>query len=180
MDSKTWINDWYQALARAQTLQLAEVEGFLAVKDFLQVVAHKLLPSWGGQQLALVIEANALGEPVRTLEQYGKIFEAMAEESGKHAVFATLGYRSSSPSGYCCPCKETRSERHAWAPSDCSMLELAVTGTTARMPSPLPTDDQLKAIRERLATKSFDKVRGHLEKKGWVKTGTQLPGAIEC
>jgi hypothetical protein len=90
----------------------------------------------------------------------------MAKESGKHAVFATLGYRSSSPLGYCCPCKETRSERHAWAPLDYSMLELAVTGTTAKIPSPLPIDDQLKAIWERLTTKLFNKVRGHLKKKG--------------
>jgi hypothetical protein len=65
----------------------------------------------------------------------------MAEESGKHAVFATLGYRSSSPLGYYCPYKETRSERHAWAPLDCSMLELIVTGTTAKIPSPLPINN---------------------------------------
>jgi hypothetical protein len=90
----------------------------------------------------------------------------MAKESGKHTIFATLGYRSSSPSGYCCPCKETRSERYAWAPLNCSILELTITSTTARIPSPLLIDDQLKAIWERLTTKSFNKVRGHLKKKG--------------
>jgi len=112
INPNVWITDWYSALARAQTYRIPEVEGFLAIKDFLQVVSSKLLPTWGAQQLALVIEANALGEPVRTLEQYGKIFEALVQETARtrNAVFATLGDRSSSPTGHCCPCKETRTE----------------------------------------------------------------------
>jgi hypothetical protein len=44
-------------------------------------MANKLLPSWGTQQLALAIEANALREPICMLEQYGKIFEALVQES---------------------------------------------------------------------------------------------------
>ena len=68
IDPKVWITDWYQALARVQTYRVPEVKGFLAIKDFLQVVSSKFLPTWGAQQLALIVEANALGEPVRTLE----------------------------------------------------------------------------------------------------------------
>ena len=45
INPQVWINDWFQALARAQTYRVAEVEGFLAIKDFLQVVAAKILPS---------------------------------------------------------------------------------------------------------------------------------------
>jgi hypothetical protein len=47
IDPKVWINDWYQALARAQTYRVAEVEGFLAIKDFLQAVSAKLSLTWG-------------------------------------------------------------------------------------------------------------------------------------
>ncbi|PMD22214.1 hypothetical protein NA56DRAFT_702570 [Hyaloscypha hepaticicola] len=144
IDPKVWVTDWFQALARVQIYYIPEVEGFLAIKDFLQVVSVKFLPAWAGQQLALVIEANALGEPVRTLEQYGKIFEALIQEtirtSGRSAVFAMLGARSDSPSGHSCPCKESRTEKYPWPPSECSILELAVKGTTAKPPDPLLTE----------------------------------------
>ncbi|PMD25987.1 hypothetical protein NA56DRAFT_685807 [Hyaloscypha hepaticicola] len=168
INPKVWINDWYQVLARAQTYRVPEVEGFLAIKDFLQAVSSKFLPTWRVQQLTLVVEANALGEPVHILEQYRKIFEALIQETvrTRNVIFATLGGYSSSPSGHYCPCKETRTERHSWAPSDCSILELAVKGKTTKTPDPLPTDKELKAIHERLTSKQYEKVRGILEKKG--------------
>ncbi|PMD12775.1 hypothetical protein NA56DRAFT_712717 [Hyaloscypha hepaticicola] len=155
INPKVWINNWYQVLARAQTYYIPEVEGFLAIKDFLQA-------------FTLVVEANALGEPVRILEQYGKIFEALIQETvrTRNVIFVTLGGRSSSPSGHYCPYKETRTERYSWTPSDCSILELAVKGKTAKTPDPLLTDKELKAIRERLMLKQYEKVRGILEKKG--------------
>jgi hypothetical protein len=146
-------------------------------------VANRLLPSWGTQQLALAIEANALGEPICTLEQYGKIFEALVQESqqSKYTIFATLGDHSSSPSGFCCPCKENHMERHPWAPLDCSILELAITGSSAKRPDPCPTDEQLKAIRERLSTKGYDRLQAQLEKKGWIKSrGAQFLGSMTC
>lgn len=175
INPQVWINNWFQALARAQTYQVAEVEGFLAIKDFLQVVATKILPSWGSQQLTLLIEANALGEPIRTLEQYGKIFEALVQQmegASFSGIFASLGKQSDSgPQGYSCPCKETRAEKHSWQPVHCSTLELAITGSCERTLNPRPTDEQLKDIRERLAVKGYEKLRGQLENKGWIKKG---------
>jgi hypothetical protein len=164
INPKVWISDWYRALARAQTYQIAEVKGFLAIQDFLQVVSVKLSPSWGSQQLATAIEANILGELVCTLEQYGKIFEALIQSNSRLPIFATLGGRSDS--SYSCPCKETRGEKHPWAPTDCSILELAITGSCAKKPEPFPTDDQLRAVRERLCAKGYDRLCAQLEKKG--------------
>jgi isocitrate dehydrogenase kinase/phosphatase len=116
IDPKVWIIDWFQALAQVQIYHILEVEGFLAIKDFLQAVSIKFLPTWTSQQLALIIEANTLSKPVRTLEQYGKIFEALIQEtiqtSGRSTVFATLGARLDSPSSHSCPCKESRTEKH--------------------------------------------------------------------
>ncbi|PMD67167.1 uncharacterized protein K444DRAFT_606094 [Hyaloscypha bicolor E] len=153
-----WINDWYQALVRAQTYRVAEVEGFLAIKDFLQV------------QLALVIEANALGE----------IFEALIQQNERSslAIFASLAGRSDSQ-GHSYPCKETRAEKHPWKPVNCSILELATTGSCTRKLDLQPTDEQLKAVRERLA-KGYEKLSRQLEKKGWMKNGGKLPGDFEC
>ncbi|PMD23156.1 hypothetical protein NA56DRAFT_62212 [Hyaloscypha hepaticicola] len=158
IDPKVWITDWYQALARAQTYRIAEVEGFLAIKDFLTV-------------------ANVLGEPIRTLEQYGKIFEALIQENvrsgSRNLIFATLGNRSSSLSSYNYPCKESRSERHIWTPSDYSILELAIKGITAKPPSPPPTETQLKGIREYLVSKQYERVRAQLEKREWKIEGAR-------
>jgi len=176
---QVWIADWFKALARAQTYQIAEVEGFMAVKDFLLAVAAKFSPSWGTSQLTLAIEANTLGEPIRSLEQYGKVFEALLESveqqslsSRASSIFATLGPRSD---GYSCPCKETRSERHSWPPSDCSIIELAVTGSCTKRPDPYPSDEDLQAVRERLTNRSYEKLRGQLEKKGWMKKTGNFP-----
>jgi hypothetical protein len=148
-------------------------------------VSSKLLPTWARQQLALVIEANALSEPVCTLEQYGKIFEALIQETNtRNAVFATLGARSSSPSSHSCPCKESRTEKHPWPPSECSLLELAIKGTTENTPDPLPTEAQLQEIHERLVSRSFASVHGYLERKGWVIKGGGVPkllgGTLSC
>jgi len=181
-----WINDWYQALARAQTYQVAEVEGFLAIKDFLQTVSARL-PTWGTQQLAAAIEANALGEPVRTLEQYGKIFEALVQQgNARSPIYATLAGRSSSPSssdspGYSCPCKETRAEKHPWPPIECSILELATNSSCTKKPDPYPTEEELQAVRDRLANRAYDKLRGQIERRGWKKSGgSKYPGTITC
>jgi hypothetical protein len=73
-------------------------------------------------------------------------------------------------------------ERHPWTPSDCSILELAMKGKTMKTLDPLLIDEQLKAIRERLTLKQYEKVHGILEKKGWIiGTGarrSQLEGAF--
>ncbi|PMD58501.1 uncharacterized protein K444DRAFT_614272, partial [Hyaloscypha bicolor E] len=34
-------------LVRAQTYRVTEVEGFLVIKDFLQVIVAKFIPIWG-------------------------------------------------------------------------------------------------------------------------------------
>ena len=148
----------------------------------MQAILYKLSPNWGERQLASVVESNALGEPIRTLEEYGRIFLALVEETygSKHAVFASLGDRSDSLFGHSCPCKESRTEKHPWAPSDCSILELAITGSTQRELGNRPSDAQLKAIRERLNIKAYEKLREVLRKKGWnVKTpGGRYPGNL--
>ena len=142
----------------------------------MQTVLNKYSPIWGKQQLALIIEAKALGEPIRTLKKYGKIIKALIKETqrSKHFVFATLGTRSDQ--GHSCPCKDSRTEKHPWAPSDCSLLELAITGSTSREIEH-PSDAQLKAIRERLNGKGYEKLKGILEKKGWVEK-KKWPGLI--
>jgi hypothetical protein len=139
ISAQRWYEDWYKALSRARTYQLPEIEGFLAVKDFLDAISVKLAPTWGAQQLAEVIVAKELGEPTRTLDQFGRAFESLIQHasfsSNNSRVFATLNRRSNKrpkARGYICPYKETRDERHPWKPADCSILELAIRGASTR------------------------------------------------
>jgi hypothetical protein len=169
--------EWYKALSRARTYRLPEIEGFLAVKDFLDSISAKLAPTWGTQQLAEVIVAKELGEPVRTLDQFGRAFESLIQHAAfsdiSSGAFATLGGRSDSrgrsdPRGHICPCKEMRDERHPWKPFECSILELAIRGTSTKTVSPVPSNQELDAIRERLQSRRYTDLRAILGKKGWL------------
>jgi len=74
---QTWYESWYRALARARSYGVTDVEGFLATKDFLGAISVNIAPTWGTQQLTDLIAAHELGEPTRTLDQYGRIFESL-------------------------------------------------------------------------------------------------------
>jgi len=188
INPQRWYQDWNKALSRARTYRIPEIDGFLATKDFLEAISVKLVPVWGSQQLADVVVAKELGEPVRTLDQYGRAFESLIQHAsflnGNSGVFATLGGRSDGRSerGYLCPCKETRDERHPWKPADCSILELAIRGVSTRAMSSVPSTQELDAVRERLQSRQFTDLRTNLEKKGWpVDTGSSgaiYPGSV--
>ena len=64
-------------MSRARTYRLPKIKGFLAVKDFLDIISVRLAPDWGAQQLAEVIVAKELDDPIRTLDQFGRAFEAL-------------------------------------------------------------------------------------------------------
>ena len=160
-------------MSRVRTYRLPEIEGFLAVKDFLDAISVRLAPDWGAQQLAEVIVAKELDDLIRTLDQFGRAFEALIQyvtfSSNNRGVFATFSGRSDKRSearGYICPCKETRDERHPWKPIDCSILEFAVCRTSTRTMSSVPSNQELDAIRECLRSKLFTDLRTSLEKKG--------------
>jgi hypothetical protein len=155
LSPQRFYKDWYKALSKARTYRLPEIKGFLAVKDFLDSISAKLALTWGTQQLAKVIVAKELGEPVCTLDQFGRVFESLIQHAAfldiNSGAFATFGGRSdrrsdrrsggrSEPRGYVCPCREMRGERHPWKPADCLILELAVRGTSTNPVSPVSSN----------------------------------------
>ncbi|PVH67402.1 hypothetical protein DL98DRAFT_643636 [Cadophora sp. DSE1049] len=120
-----WLNDWFQALSRAQVRGLVEItEGFTAKKEFLQVVFLKLAPEWGRNQLQKATEADAMREPTRSLEEYGRILKAHLQAGASaptkaiseaySSVYTTLGGRSdgTAPHLHRCPCFEDLTARH--------------------------------------------------------------------
>ena len=60
-----------------------------------------MAPEWANRQLVDVITAEELGEPIKTLEEYRRIFLALSYEStlrsgSRPGIFATFGERSDS------------------------------------------------------------------------------------
>jgi hypothetical protein len=61
--------------------KLPDVEGTLAITDFLETVAAKLALDWASRQLSMVYANEELGADNLTVEEYGRIFSALAYES---------------------------------------------------------------------------------------------------
>jgi hypothetical protein len=197
VNPQRWYQDWNKALSRARTYRIPEIDGFLATKDFLEAISVRLAPTWGSQQLADVIVAKELGEPVRTLDQFGRAFESLLQQAtfqrhNSSGVFATLGGRQDRgrPAGHNCPCKESRDERHSWRPADCIILEMAVRGTSERSLSSPPSLQELEATRTRLKLRIYSDLRDQLRRKGWPvpqeeggsggSSGSGYPGRVSA
>ena len=172
---QTWLDSWTIAVSRARDYNLTDVEGFLAIKDFLDAVSA-LQPSWSAQQLLNLHTAQALGQPFLLLDELSKVFANFIQidfGNDPHGrAFATFPGASSSSSssrssrGNLCPC---RADKHPWKYSDCGLLELALTGHTDRSLDPEPSKEDLQAIRIRYKdAKKYHQARA--ETKHWNAT----------
>ncbi|KAL5326314.1 hypothetical protein ACEPPN_007452 [Leptodophora sp. 'Broadleaf-Isolate-01'] len=177
----TWLDNWFQALARAKSLKLNVVEGTSAIQTFLETVAVRVAPEWSTEQHRRVLEADAMGEkPSRTLEEYSRILETYLQvttaakkrlnrkSTGGSGAYTTLGGRGDGTN--MCPCQR----KHAWLPGDCSRLELALTGRTKRQIQ--LSDDDKKSIRQRLELSEYQQLRERLREKGWLGSNEGAKG----
>ena len=142
-----WYQKWSYLYMRAKSYELAEVDGELAVQDFLDALSHRIAPEWARTMHQRIIQDSILGLQTLTLDQVSRVFSGLMHEhtvrSGKDnpGVFATFGNQSdaiqsapaghssssSSTRGYRCPCKN-RNYTHKWKPTECQALETAVRG----------------------------------------------------
>ena len=134
-----WHHDWFKAYNRAISLDIPEVKGALAAREFLTAVGTKMNPEWARLRYTQLLENDELGLPNPDLKTLGRLFSAIATNPStrKHGVFATLGSRSDSNTssgnkGYECPCLTDPTHRHHWQPREYCYLELAITGKTDR------------------------------------------------
>jgi hypothetical protein len=177
----TWYNSWRNALMNARIYKVAEVEGTMAITDFLEAVGTKLAPDWASRQLADVFTAQELGESVKTLDEFGRIYAALSHESSLRAnqkgiapsFFATLGESSdptkvpsSDNTKHACPCSKRREQLHRWEPTDCARLEFAITGSCDRKLRIEPSDQESQQIKDRLSSPRWKWI---IEKKNWEK-----------
>lgn len=183
----TWYNTWRYCYNRARSFQLDEVEGYLATIDFLEAIQVKYAPIWAEQQISDLTARQELGEQVRTLDQYGKIFEThmwrLQESQSVQGAFATLGARASDSQP--CPCKKNRSERHPWRAVNCGYLEQAITGNCTRTLDPPLKQEDIEGIKSRLQLKHFSQIRDKLREKGWnipepTSSAKLYPGSVSA
>jgi len=183
----TWHANWFRAYSKGAAMGLSEVQGPLAVRDFLSSLL-KVAPTWAGAQLQTVIMNDELGIANLTLEQYGISFyalanseQAKAHSNGSPGIFATFGGAGSGGNAntntkksstnqttlHNCPCKEANAQPHKWEAIDCSILEYAITGATERNMRWKPDKNKIEQIKARLWWKAYSDLRTALQEKGW-------------
>jgi hypothetical protein len=192
VNQERWYSEWRTAYENAKLHNIPEIQGPPAVKAFLECVARKMQPKWGADELLAFFKNDELGLPTFTLDQYGILFSRMAYESSKTksgtgiSVFATLGERrdaspehqaesgtaegseSKSKKGHKeCPCNPVGKRFHIWKPQDCALVELAITGSTARKIE--LSEERCAEIRKALLTPKWKDLRAELEKKHGIK-----------
>ncbi|KAF2970752.1 hypothetical protein GQX73_g2825 [Xylaria multiplex] len=189
-----WFATWNQAYLNATALNLPEVNGVLATRNFLEAIRVRMAPDWARQQIASLTMDEQLGRPLVSLEQYARVFSTLVHEElsrGKHnggGIFATLGGRSqgqsqnqrsgrggsakqgnSASQGHQCPCLPDLSKTHFWLPHVCGRLQFAITGASDRKGIKL-SPEQVERIKERWGFTRWTELRQKIAKEGWSVT----------
>jgi hypothetical protein len=179
-----WYQKWSYLYMRAKSYELAEVDGPLAVQDFLDALSHKIAPEWARTMNQRIIQDNILGLDSLNLDQVSRVFGGLMHEhtirSGKDTpgVFATFGNRSdeyngasgsnlggSKSTGYTCPCKP-KGVTHRWKPTECRKLETAVRGSSS--PPTELSETQRRDILQKLKYREFKEVKKAIDQLNWT------------
>jgi hypothetical protein len=181
-----WYQRWSYLYMRAKSYELAEVDGALAVQDFLDALGHRIAPEWARTMNQRIIQDSILGLETLNLDQVSRVFGGLMHEhtirSGKDnpGVFATFGNRSdatqsapagysssSNPTGHVCPCKP-KGETHKWKPTQCRRLETAVRGSSS--PPIHLSETRRREILQRLGYREHEKTRRAIEQLKWTSS----------
>jgi len=144
INQQAWYWEWQTALVKAQLYNIPEIQGQIAIVDFLQAIREKYSPDWATRKLENLLENEESGVISANIETMGRLFHAVSQEStlrsggGKPSINAVFGNRLEDhqgttydrDQGHNCPCYKER--KHYWKPTECSRLQLAITGTCDR------------------------------------------------
>lgn len=189
MSPDQWFNKWQVIFGKAQAFKVTEVEGQLAVTNFLDAISVRLAPEWARSMRQHILIEAALGKPVLPINDIAKIFtlnlqeQAVSSTKGKGAAaFATFNGSpdqksgSSNPNGNKCPCKP--SNKHLWTPINCRRLQTAITGSAPSGAPKTNLSDLDKAkIKERYNSPEWTKLRDQVKEKGWGNAGSAGTGS---
>ncbi|KAE8840578.1 hypothetical protein PTNB85_03977 [Pyrenophora teres f. teres] len=182
-NAEKWQQEWLHLFSKARAYKLSEVEGTLAIQDYLDAITPKLAPEWGRNMHQTIIQQSVLGQTSEqlTLQQVARVFSALLQEHGLRSatnsgVFATFG-SSPGPMGpknskqsnnkKTCPCGRA----HKWSATDCRKLQSALTGKPLTL-----SGEESNKILEALNDTKYEGLKKVLAKKGWV---TPKLGLIE-
>ncbi|XP_044718842.1 uncharacterized protein HRG_07407 [Hirsutella rhossiliensis] len=150
-----WYNQWELAYREGEKLEIFEVEGDIAIGDFLEAVKTFDLEWAKRYKDDLRKDQRATGKSSMTLLEVGKQFLDAARDNVRDkpssGAFSTTNPSSSSEKGHDCPCGLAKN-RHFWAPTDCTALHVAVNGI-ANSTRPVREDRMKKAKAAMTASK---------------------------
>jgi transposase InsO family protein len=193
-----WFNDWQVLYGKAQAFKVIEVEGQLAMTDFLDALSVRIAPEWARSMRQDIIKDAALNRPMLSMDDLAKIFtltlqeRAIDTQKGRStSVYATFGGSGSTNEKTLgrtknkCPCK--KDGIHPWQPIECRRLQTAVTGSSPEGSIPIKLlEIDKKKITARLNSKEWSTLRNTINQSGWEtapvnklgSTGTKYPGTL--
>jgi hypothetical protein len=81
--------EWYAAYGAAKRRNISDVEGGLAVRDFLRAVGNKMAPNWARNAFWELVRREAMDEPIMPLEDYARWLKAIIEEDDNLAILGS-------------------------------------------------------------------------------------------
>ena len=178
-----WFNDWQMLYSRAQAYNIPEIQGTIALTDFLDAIMIKYAPEWARQMRAEAIRRTSLNEADLELDDVATVFNAMLAEQisvtakgRNHSIFSTPSFNGTSAkpirnepkngSKKPCPCQPGTQGSHKWEPISCRRLQTAVEGSAPSLPIKLSDVDK-KKILERYNGTEWSDLRNQVKQSGW-------------
>lgn len=178
MTPEAWFDEWKLLYGKAQAFAITDVQGELALTDFLAALAPRIAPDFARTMTVNMAQDTARGLPPMTLDQLSQAFTVLLQQysanttKGKSfGIFAVTQPAGSKPKNrtkrtlHDCPCKPNH--QHTWPPEKCLRLETALTGTLrSGAPHPL-ADTDIKKIRDRVASQKWIWIIPKVKEIGW-------------
>ena len=170
VNPRGWLNEWFLIFSKAQVYSIPEVQGNVAVSNFLMAVQANVAPYWARQEFYRLIENEVLGRPQVTLEVLGKVLFAVLEHElhgankGPGRLTTKGGKSPNAQKGNPCPCLPGPGIKHPWRPDECGTLEFSLRGSTRRRIKK-PSKEQCEDIKLRYGMTRWDALREHLTEK---------------
>ncbi|KAJ3521370.1 hypothetical protein NM208_g13318 [Fusarium decemcellulare] len=172
INPEIWYSKWKKHLARAEDYNCPEVQGFFAIRRFLDAVGVRFDSQWADMRLLhILMNNNRTHEDMPSLSEVGADFLDNLRGMKRRAAMKQYEVDVDDGSDMTdkavakprCPCKR---KKHPWPPEECSYLQYALTGTTTRPIKKLSETDR-EAIYQEIGKPHWAKLLQTLEDKGW-------------
>ena len=128
-----WYIKWIKAYHEGSFYNIPEVQGTLAIREFIQAVGTRMAPDWAQTIETDLIRLERKDQEPQSVLEYAAEFNAFmqmrAPQQTRKGAYATLDESSGSQNrphsaSADCPC----GRKHAWKPTECYTVQNAFTG----------------------------------------------------